>query len=446
MLHSTFRTAWTLGQRGGDALRYNPQLRHAKGLMHLLRSRLSRTTSRHLHQLCSAVPLLLDGEVKARAMERIRPHLDGPSASVWRESQIGWERYAEHLKKDSHVSRTLMLKAPAANGEKGVIVTHFEYNFVRLLNGIASFKELTDRYTVIYTTSWSPTNYHVLAALIAETTGSVWIQASNFGDVASLSKMHSRVRCLETLAACDWLAPEYFPIRPDQERDIDLLVVSNWAPFKRHWVLFEALRNLPREWKVVLVGQPETGHSLADIQSLQKRFEVPQQIEYHERLTIDEVTALQLRSKVGAVFSRHEGGCVAATEALMAGASLALIDGARIGALAHVNETTGVALRESHLAEDLRRAVSEAKSRQPRAFAEKHVSCHESSRKLNEALKREAEAEGRPWTQDIETCAWRPYPRLMNEGALEKLQTAADALATCWPNVFAHNFQVTACR
>jgi glycosyltransferase involved in cell wall biosynthesis len=232
---------------------------------------------------------------------------------------------------------------------------------------------------------------------------------------------------------------------PEQERDIDILVVSNWAPFKRHWALFAALAQLPAHWRVVCVGQPETGSSLAKIQALQTRFGVKQRIEYHERLSIDEVTALQLRSKVGAVFSRHEGCCVAAAETLMAGCSLALIDGAKVGPLAYVTEQTGVAMRSGSISADLARAVEQAHLRSPRQFAEQHVSCLVSAQKLNAQLLSEAAREGRPWTRDIQTPVWRPYPRLLREVPPD-IQQAADELSALYPSVFPPTFLNTSHR
>jgi glycosyltransferase involved in cell wall biosynthesis len=325
-----------------------------------------------------------------------------------------------------------------------VLITYFEYNFQRLLAGIQDFKQFTDRYSIIYSTSWSPTNYHLLASLVAETSGPVWVQACNYGEIPALSAVHPRIRCLTTLP-CDWLAPEYYPMAPEQERDIDILVVSNWAPFKRHWALFAALAQLPAHWRVVCVGQPETGSSLAKIQALQTRFGVKQRIEYHERLSIDEVTALQLRSKVGAVFSRHEGCCVAAAETLMAGCSLALIDGAKVGPLAYVTEQTGVAMRSGSISADLARAVEQAHLRSPRQFAEQHVSCLVSAQKLNAQLLSEAAREGRPWTRDIQTPVWRPYPRLLREVPPD-IQQAADELSALYPSVFPPTFLNTSHR
>ncbi len=438
------RSIYLLTLQWREALRYSATLRHAKGLAHLARAHLTGADEK-LRQLGLALPLLADGKLKRLASKQLGASLDGDASLRWRAGQIGWERYRSMIKNSPHVSRTVMVKAPGPNGERGVLITYFEYNFQRLLAGIQDFKQFTDRYSIIYSTSWSPTNYHLLASLVAETSGPVWIQACNYGEISALEALHPRVRCLPTLP-CDWLGPDYYPVKPAAERDIDLLVVSNWAPFKRHWALFNALRDLPPEWKVVCVGQPETGHTLADIKRLQQRFGAPQTIEYHERLAIDQVTALQVRSKVGAVFSRHEGCCVAATETLMAGAALALIEGARVGPLAYIDESTGVALRESHLAEDLRRAVAEADHMRPRAFAESRLSCHESARRLTDLLKREALAEGRPWTQDIETPVWRPYPRLLREASQQKLEPATAELSDLYPQVFAPDFLQTSYR
>lgn len=439
------RTSWTATQQCREAVHYSRGLRHCKGLWHLGIAALSSFMRDKLQHRCSAIALLRDGVVKDRAIAQLQPHLDGADAGIWRREQIGWGRYASMIKNQGHASRTVLVKAPGANGERGVLITYFEYNFQRLLTGATPFSEFTNEFSIIYSTSWSPTNYHLLAALVAETTGPVWLQACNRDEVPALERFHPRVHCLSSLP-CDWLAPEYYPQPYQSARDIDLLVVANWAPFKRHWALFEALRELPREWKVVCVGQPEAGHTLADIQRLQRRLGAPQVIDYRERLSINEVTALQLRSKVGAVFSRHEGCCVAATETLMAGAALALVEGARVGPLDYINEHTGVVLRNKHTATDLRLAISEAHRLQPRAFAEQHLSCHVSAHRLNERLKQASLMEARPWTCDIETPVWRPYPRLLNDTSATKLRPAADALVTRYPHLFAPDFMQTSFR
>jgi hypothetical protein len=194
------------------------------------------------------------------------------------------------------------------------------------------------------------------------------------------------------------------------------------------------------------VGQPDSGRTLEHVKRDLQTLAPPQKIEFMERLSIDEVTALQLRSKVGAVFSLHEGGCVAAVETLMAGAALCLPLHAHIGSSAHINERTGRFLRPGSEAADLRQTVEQYADFRPREYAEQHISCHVSGQKLNEALKKEALVEGRPWTQDIQVPHYRPYPRLWDNQNHVALATAAQELSQRYPLVFAPDFMANSHR
>lgn len=431
------RRLWLIRQRLREGVRYNHTLRQSYGHLLWARSRLDSPVASRLDRLCTAYSLLGRGPARESIAAEIAPWIDGPQSGIWRREEIGRARHAGHLKAHGHgfVSRTVMVKAPGKNGEKGVLVTYFEYNFQRLLDGIEDYRRFTDKYTVVYSTSWSPTSYHLLGNLLAETTGPVFMQACNYNEIPALNAFHPRVRCLDTLP-CDWLEPSYYEPKPFAERDIDLLVVSNWAPFKRHWALFNALRELPENLKIACVGQPETGHSLQKMQALQAMLGSRQNIEYLQSVPIDQVSALQCRAKVCAIFSRREGCCVAATESLMAGAALALIKDACIGPLAYVNERTGFALDDHHIAKDLREGFAHAHEKKPREYALEHLACGVSAAKLNALLKKEALADGRPWTQDIEPPVWRPYPRLLKPEAKEALRPAYEELHKAYPTVF----------
>ena len=448
MKFTALKRRWRLTkQRLSEGLRYSQTLRQGRGHALWAGARLAASPAQRLDRLCSAYSQLCPGVVQQSIRDELAPWMEGTQASIWREHQIGRERHAAAIKALGHgfASRTVMVKAPGDEGEKGVLITYFEYNFQRLLDGISDYRSFSDKYTVVYSTSWCPTSYHLLANLVAETTGPVFVQACNYDDIPSLNDFHPRIRCLDTLP-CDWLQPSYYEPRPYGERDIDILVVSNWAPFKRHWALFNALRELPASLKIVCVGQPEIGHSLEQMKAMQDLLGARQSIEYLQSIPIEQVTSLQCRAKVSAIFSKREGCCVAATESLMAGSALALIQGACIGPLAYINDRTGFALDDRRIADGLRTALAQANERQPRAYAQERLSCEVSARKLNTLLKNEALAEGRPWTRDIHTPVWRPYPCLLDPGAKEELRPAFDDLHRRYPAVFPDHLHDTSHR
>ena len=74
------------------------------------------------------------------------------------------------------------------------------------------------------------------------------------------------------------------------------------------------------------------------------------------------------------------------------------------------------------------------------------LSCEVSAGKLNTLLKNEALAEGLPWTRDIHTPVWRPYPCLLDPGAKEELRPAFDDLHRRYPAVFPDHLHDTSHR
>ncbi|MDB6117702.1 MAG: glycosyltransferase [Verrucomicrobiaceae bacterium] len=339
------------------------------------------------------------------------------------------------------VDRTAMPKAPRPDGEKGVLLSTFEYNWLLMLADPEAFRALCQAYNIVFSTSWSPTDYHVLAqALIIAPGVTFWVQPCNLRERAKIEAFHPRLKVLETMP-CDWLNPEFFPQKPFAERDIDLLMVSNWAPFKRHWALFNALRDLPASLRVVCIGQPDTGRTLDDIRRLQRLMGAPQEIEFLERLPIEQVSALQCRAKVGVILSLWEGCCVAAAEALMAGSPLAMCENAHVGPLAYISEDTGVRLSRVPKAAEIARALKEAPQRHPRAFAEGRLSYLVSTASLNEVLRVHELAAGRPWTQDLVPICWRPHPKIASAADNERMASAYAALHHQFPKVFPSDLQ-----
>lgn len=344
--------------------------------------------------------------------------------------------YQRLFEKNPEISRTTLAKAPGANGEKGMLLSTFEYNWMHLMADPEVFRALCADFNLILSTSWSSTDYHVLAqALILAPDTVFFVQACSLAERAKIETFHPRLRTLATMP-CDWLNPALFPQPRPEERDIDLIMVSNWAPFKRHWALFNALRDLPADLRVVCIGQPDTGRTLDDIRKLKQRLGAPQNIEFIERIPIEQVSALQCRARLGIILSLWEGCCVAAAESLMAGAPLAMCEGAHVGPLAYIDETTGFKLSRKPKAKELAHALAHAAQRQPRSFAESRLSYLRSTQTLNDQLRAHETAVGRPWTQDIAPLYWRAHPRIAHEEDRQRLAPQFAELHRRFPAVF----------
>jgi glycosyltransferase involved in cell wall biosynthesis len=372
-------------------------------------------------------------QVREKIRRRAQPYLEGSGGEIWREKRIAWSRYPRAIE-STRLNRTIILKAPRPNGEKGVLLTMFEYNWLRLLAHSKALDYLNAHFDIILSTSWSPTDYALLALALNSLKGTVFVQACNYGEISWIEQFHPRLKCLPSIA-CDWINPDCYQPRPFAERQIDILMVANWAPFKRHWQFFDALRKMPRSLRITLIGQDEGKHNLAMLREQAALFGVKQDIHFVESIPIDEVARYQCDSKTSLILTRREGCCVAAVESLFANSPLGMMHNAHVGPKAYINEQTGVLLTTHQMDKQLMEFLDRSEGFRPRAWAIENISCHRSTAKLNELLKAQADAEGRPWTADIKTPYWRPYPIYLRPSDREELRPVYEELHDRFPNM-----------
>jgi len=135
------------------------------------------------------------------------------------------------------------------------------------------------------------------------------------------------------------------------------------------------------------------------------------------------VRNLLARARISLILSRQEGSCIAVAESLFADTPVGLLEDARVGSKAFINEQTGRLLRPHRLGEQLADFVASTDQFQPREWAMKNqISCFGSTRVLNEYLCREQTRQGLPWTADIAVHHWSPEPCLTHAEDLERLR------------------------
>jgi glycosyltransferase involved in cell wall biosynthesis len=333
------------------------------------------------------------------------------------------------------LDRTIVLKAPGPGGEKGVIYVWLEGNWLKVLMGCHNLDALEDRFTLILGTGWSPTDYSLVSLALRSLRGTVFFQACNYAELPRYEALSPRIRCLPMLP-CDWINPWFYEPRPFHRREFDILMVANWAPFKRHWHFFEALARMPRNIRVKMIGQTEGPHTLESVREQARLFGVKQDIEFAEDLPIEEVQEYQCNSKISLILSRREGCCVAVVESLFADSPVALLKDAHVGPRAYINDQTGLLLEHSRLDRQLMRFLESAEQCRARAWAIDNISCYQSIGKLNALLRDDARATGRPWTSDLKIPCWRPYPAYVSPEDAEALRPAYDWLYERFPAVF----------
>lgn len=392
-----------------DRLRYSTAAQRANGLVRLAQAKVTASQSDRLHLLGDAYRILVGAGKPQWVEPSVRQYVEDPGkASLWRDQRIGWSRYKIDVN-NPVVTKGIVLKAPVSERERGVMLLSFEYNWPPLVL-TRHRDELLGRYTIICSVSWSPTHFQTYWSLAHLPGANVQFMIANRADVATFQRLRTGTGVIP-LHGCDWINPEDYQPRPRDQREIDILMIANWATFKRHWVLFKALRRIDRKLRIVLVGQPESGRTLDDVAREAELYGVRDRVKFVNSLPIDEVTALQCNSRVQLVLSRREGYCNCVAESFFADTPVGLVKGTHMGPAAYINDATGMFLDERHFAADLCRLLDTADQFHARDWAMRNISCYESTKRMNALLKEQALARGDAWTQDIAVLGWRPDPR-----------------------------------
>jgi glycosyltransferase involved in cell wall biosynthesis len=301
-----------------------------------------------------------------------------------------------------------------------VLYCSFEYNWMRLIANHDAAR-FFDEYFLVGATSWSPPDYASFANLAGLSKDPIFMGLSNTADMRNYRLLEPVIRAVP-LMACDWINPDLYAPRPQRDREIDILMVANWLPFKRHWLLFEALRRMDPKLRVVLIGRNGGGRTASDIRDEARSFGVRQELELLTNIPVDEVAAYQCNSRIATLLSDREGSCVAVTECMFADTPVAMMQGAHVGSMAHINRETGVLMRRGQIHTALEALLDRAERLTPRQWAIANISCQRSSSTLNGLLRDYCLSAQQPWTRDIMPLQWRYVPAYMTDADEQAMQ------------------------
>jgi len=390
-----------------DWLRYHPLVRDLYSQYELWRGRAidsetPQALARAIQRRCAAARLATDPAAEARIQAEIRRRV---RALVGR--PLDW---AEHIADfhDPHVPRAALLKPYVGPREKGVVYIAFESQWVKLLS-IADLRGFADRYTLVVGPSGSPHNLISYAFPALYPADAIFTLISHPRDPEVFRGISDKL-IVVPLYASSWVNPSLFTPVPRAERPYDLIMVACFGKFKRHQALFAALRDMPRDLKLLLIGQDQDGRTAETIREIARWYGVADRFDVRSNQGYHAVAQAFCQARASVILSRREGSCVAVAESLFADTPAALLRGAAVGSQVFVNEQTGRLLAEDDLARELTAFVAESGRYRPRAWAEEHISCFRSSQVLNDALRRHALASGQEWTRDIVTLQRTPNP------------------------------------
>jgi len=405
-----------------DRFRYSRGVQALAGWRRYIEGRLRRRRPGALALLADAHRVWLPVGLEGLTVPLLKQAHETPG-NPWFDHQIGWSRYRrQDIDGTPAISHGLVIKPRISKNEKGVLVVWVEYNLVSLMRS-PRLKEILMDYRIVFSTSWSPPDLALVWALARFPEAELYVIGSNGKDPGWLQQIPSSLKVLPFYAS-HWISGDDYlePGLKDGGKRYDFSMIANWAPFKRHWLLFRALRQLPRETRVALVGQPEGRHTVDTSRRLAEAHGVADRIEWFNRLDPPAVRQVQAASRCGLLLSRREGSCLAVVESFLADVPVGMVRDAHVGSLEFINDATGAVLDEGTMARDLAALLERARGGafSPRAWALAHAEAGRSSRQLEEWLRGEAIAAGEPWTRGIEGfCLRRARPDYLSHRSWE---------------------------
>lgn len=297
---------------------------------------------------------------------------------------------------------------------------------MKILAGCDPRKFFRD-YMLVGASSGSPSDYAVFANLCGLSDDPMFVGISNLTDVQSYRTFAPYIYTVPIMA-CDWCDPDFYMPRPHGQRSIDILMVAHFARLKRHWLLFEALKRMPKELNVVLIGRESPGRGEREIRAEARAFGVPQDLTILSALEIDQVAAYLCDAKVSVILSKREGSCVAVTESMFADTPVVMMRDAHAGARAHINHHTGEIARRADLHRVLSEILEDSSKYTSRAWACRNISARRSGERLNAIIRDYSLKAGKPWTNDIAALCWRYVPRYLNDEDAVRLYPAVARL------------------
>jgi hypothetical protein len=412
-----------------DFLRYNPTVRNT-----LARYKIATAAKAYpadiaeilskLRELCAAARLASEDDTVLQAEREIRSLLQQVDPAT-----IPWETILPDPT-SNRITKGIILKPYISEREKGVVFVSFENQMARLAKA-TDLQRFAERYTLVVAPSWCPPHSvftYLFPMLYPDTIVSL---ISNPKDMTYFPRINPKYEMVP-LYASNWVdAREFVPV-PKDEKNIDIFMLANFAKYKRHAAFFRALRDVPREYRVVLNGQSEPGRSRQTILNEAGSYGVRDRFELRENVTDEELHDNIVHAKTSVILSMREGSCVAVVESMFANTPVGMLEDAEIGSRAFITPQTGRLLQHAQLGRQLTEFVKTSHTYEPRAWVMEHnIGCLDSSVMLNTTLRHRALHSGQDWTSDIAPLRWRPNPQYYNPDDAAGMAQALEDIAAC---------------
>lgn len=323
------------------------------------------------------------------------------------------------------MSRTKVLKPFVGARERGVL--HIMYSEV--ISGITQLvdvRKFAPYYRLVIEPSWA--GYADAGPMRYAGCGTdVVVMCPDAGDYDFIKRV-GRGLVPTRLGAGDWVDPRIAEPYLDMPKDYDILVNANWAPWKRHHVLFEALSGASRQYKVALIGGALDGATVERMHRLANYYGVAGQVDTFEKVPFERVMSIVARARCSLLLSLKEGANRALPESMFCNVPVLALKRNVGGVAKNIVPETGLVIDDGQLLEAIDFLVSAPACLKPRQWATENISCVVSTAKLNSQLREIALAQGENWSEDIAIRCNSPESRYYSSDAETRLQAANQAV------------------
>ena len=305
------------------------------------------------------------------------------------------------------VRHAIVLKPYVSKSEKGLVLVTFEGELLKIARS-PDFERFALAYRVLFLPTWQPIFSTALFILGARAVDTFWILPSSSESLDDCDGFAPYARALP-FQSSSWVDDSRFSADRTSRR-FDLLMVSNFAKYKRHWLLFQALRELPPSVSCIITGRPLGSRTVEVIRREAAAFGVLNRIEILENPSDATLERIFADAKLFCALSHKEGSFIAIAEALMADTPVAIFANAIVGSKEYIHDETGFLFDTGErLSSQILAALQICERKRPQAWARQNISARVNVERLNKLLEDEATRSHEQWTIDVEPFHCRHF-------------------------------------
>ena len=337
---------------------------------------------------------------------------------------IASQRFHDNVR----INRSAVIKPYIGEREPGIVVVSFESELGKLALA-GSLEEFEKHYRVMFLPSWQPVYSKELSVFDSRVTKPYFILPSSLMDGPLVESYSLKAEFLPFHAA-SWVNAELYR-EPKADRDIDLIMLANFSRRKRHWRLFELMKDLPQSVRCVVAGVSMGQRTKESVLSEAKLFGVGERVSIIEGASDAELRELLRRSRLFCAMSTKEGSYIGVVEGLMAGVPVAMVRGARVGSRAYINSETGFFIDDNRNgAKQLATALERSGDLAPQDWAKREISAQVNCKKLGDTLRSWSIRNALQWSEDILPFYCERFQfKCFNENDSKRRQAAEDDIA-----------------